>query len=269
MTAIGKTDEMSNLSHLNPTGRFTGRSQAYAKYRPNYPAEAIDYVFARCGLVKGSRLVDIGCGTGISSRLFAARGLDVIGIEPNADMRAAAQSAPVDKAGQRVTYFPGKAEATGLNAESADAVLAAQAFHWFDPELALREFHRLLSPGGWAILMWNERDERDPFTAAYGALIRTAPGATAIENPRHGEAGKPLLASPLFWDGEQVTFPHEQSVHEAGLLGRAFSASYAPSGEDDVRRWSEGLKVLFTEHNRGGKVVIHYETAVYSARRSG
>jgi len=259
---------MSDLSHQNPTGRFTGLSNAYAKYRPTYPVWAIIYIIARCRLAHGSRLVDIGCGTGIASRLFATRGLEVIGIEPNAEMRAAARSSSPEREGQGITYLPGRAEATGLDPGIADAVLAAQAFHWFEPESALHEFHRLLKPKGWAVLMWNERDERDPFTAAYGALIRTAPDAAAIEDPRHGQAGKALLTSPLFGNGERVTFVHEQSVDLAGLLGRAFSASYAPSETSDVKRWSEGLTALFSKHNCGGKVVIRYETAVYSARRN-
>ena len=79
---------MPELSSLNPTVRFTGLAGTYAKYRPSYPAHGIEFVMARCGLRSQSLLVDVGCGTGIASRLFAARGIKVVGIEPNTEMRA-------------------------------------------------------------------------------------------------------------------------------------------------------------------------------------
>ena len=212
---------------MNPTGRFTGLADTYAKYRPTYPAEAVDFILRRCGLRAGSVLVDVGCGTGISSRLFAARGLQVIGVEPNAEMRAAgeAEAASADHPGP--IYRDGTADATGFPPHSADAVLAAQAFHWFEPEPALREFHRILRPGARVILLWNERDESDPFTAAYSAVIRSAPDTAAVEKPR-GRAGEPLLHSPWFENAELAVFRNAQTLDEEGVLGRAFSASYAP-----------------------------------------
>src|SRR5205807_1633654 len=90
-------------------GRFTGRQDLYARFRPTYSAEAIDTVLRRTGLDSGGLLVDVGCGTGLSSRLFAERGVDVVGIEPNAAMREQAL-----KAGGSVRYQDGRAEATGL-----------------------------------------------------------------------------------------------------------------------------------------------------------
>ena len=179
---------MTELSTENPTGRFTGLAETYARFRPSYPPHAIDFIMARCGLSLDSRLVDVGCGTGIASRLFAARGLTVIGIEPNTDMRCTAASADYG-AEPSVIYREGRAEATGLPAAYADVVLSAQAFHWFEPVATLCEFHRILKPDGWAILMWNERDERDPATAAYGDVIRMARDAAAIEGQRQARAG--------------------------------------------------------------------------------
>ena len=211
-------------------------------------------------------LVDVGCGTGISSRLFAARGIRVIGIEPNAEMRAAAEAAPIPHACTPPTYLAGRAEATGLAAQSADAVLAAQAFHWFEPETALREFHRVLKPGGWVILLWNERDERDPFTAAYGEVIRTAPDTAAVEMPR-GRAGEPLLRSPLFSEAERTVFRNEQMLDEEELVGRAFSASYAPRQPDQAAKFTAELRSVFARYEHKGKVVLIYETSVYVGRR--
>jgi SAM-dependent methyltransferase len=257
---------MAELSRLNPTGRFTGLASAYAKYRPDYPAEAIDFICSRCGLGSDSVVVDVGCGTGISSRLFAARGMRVIGIEPNAEMRATAEAGPVPEGAPRPVYREGQAEATGLPSQSADAIVAAQAFHWFEPEAALREFHRLLKPGGWVILLWNERDEGDPFTAAYGAIIRSAREATEVEMPR-GRAGEPLLHSPFFQDAERVVFRNQQTLDEEELLGRAFSASYAPREPAQAAEFAAALRAVFARYQRQGKVVLRYETAVYLGRR--
>jgi SAM-dependent methyltransferase len=255
-----------DLSRYNPVERFTGLAGAYDKYRPSYPAAALDFIVQRSGLNTASVLVDVGSGTGISSRLFAARGIRVVGIEPNDDMRALAASVPIPTSQPTPEYRKGNAETTGLSNGFATAVLSAQAFHWFDPAVALPEFHRILQPDGWVALMWNERDETDPFTAAYGAVIRTAKDAATVEGPR-GRAGDPLLVHPLFEAGERVRFAGEQEVDEEGALGRAFSASYAPRAPAEVEAWTAGLRQVFAAHQRDGRATLRYETTVYLARR--
>src|SRR5437868_1659935 len=143
------------MSETKPTERFTKLAAAYAQNRPTYPVEAIDAIVEKCSLKVGQVVVDVGCGTGISSRLFAEIGMNVIGIEPNEQMRKTAESEPH----ANISYRDGTGEATGLPDTSADLVLAAQAFHWFESEKALAEFSRVLKPAGHAVLMWNERDE--------------------------------------------------------------------------------------------------------------
>src|SRR5436305_13648679 len=84
---------MSDVERFHPTTRFSGRADLYARHRPDYPAAARDFLIGRCGLgAPGALLVDVGCGTGISARLFAARGVRVVGVEPNEDMRALAEA---------------------------------------------------------------------------------------------------------------------------------------------------------------------------------
>jgi SAM-dependent methyltransferase len=241
-------------------------ADVYAKCRPSYPDEAIDFIMVHCGLRPGATLVDVGSGTGISSRLFAQRGVQVIGLEPNPDMRrrASAEAFPPESPPPR--YLEGRAEATGLADGVADVVLTAQAFHWFEPETTLREFQRILKAGAWVVLMWNERDETDPFTAAYGAVIRSAPDAAAVEVPR-GRAGEVLLSHPLFQDAERRLFRNEQVLDEEALLGRAFSASYAPKETTAREVFAAKLRDVFAQHQQGGEVVLRYETSVYVARR--
>jgi SAM-dependent methyltransferase len=251
----------------NPLGRFTGLADVYARSRPTYPDVAIRAVIDRARLGPASLLVDVGCGTGIAARLFAARGVPVVGVEPNADMRRRAEAEPCP-VGPAPRYRDGRAEATGLPDACADVVLAAQAFHWFEPDMALREFHRILKPGGRVALIWNERDESDAFTAAYGAVIRTGRDTAAVEGPR-ARAGDALREHPLFGDYERLTFRHGQPVDAEGLRGRAFSASYAPRDEAGVAAWSAALDRLFSAYQRNGRVELRYETTLHLARRKG
>jgi SAM-dependent methyltransferase len=253
-----------SLSESDPIGRFSGLAGLYAQCRPDYPAAALDFIERRCGLKPGSIVVDVGCGTGISSRLFARRGFKVIGVEPNADMRRQAEGARGD--GVPPVYRDGRAEATGLPDACADLVLAAQAFHWFKPDAALSEFHRLLKPNGWAVLMWNERDEADPFTAAYGDVIRNSADAAALERSR-ALAGEVLLTCPLFADAARTVFPHSQALNGDGMLGRALSVSYAPSGAARLQKYKDDLRAVFTRFQQGGQVILYYQTSVYTARR--
>jgi SAM-dependent methyltransferase len=257
---------MSGLAGLDPTGRFTGLAEHYEQGRPGYPDEAVAFIMTRCGLVRGSVLVDVGSGTGISSRLFAARGVGVVGVEPNADMRKRAESYQVSGAEAGPVYRSGRAEDTGLAAGSADAVLAAQAFHWFETEAALREFHRLLKPSGWVVLVWNERDETDGFTAVYGEALRAVPGAAALERSR-ARAGDPLLQSPLFQKAERVVFANRQQLDEQDLLRRALSTSYAPRQGKAAEQFTQALGEAFARYQVQGRIVLHYQTSVYVALR--
>jgi SAM-dependent methyltransferase len=257
---------MSDLSRQNPTGRFTGLAELYARCRPDYPGAALNHIRTQCRLGPQSLLVDVGCGTGIASRLFAARGIRVLGIEPNAEMRARAEATPPLPGSPLPQYRDGRAEATGLPDGSADVVLAAQAFHWFEPAPALQEFHRILKPAGWVALMWNERDESDSFTAAYGAAFRAVAGTAVLERSR-ARAGEVLLDSPLFEDTSRVSFLHTQELNEESLLGRAFSASYAPKDPDEAARFAGALRHVFARYQQEGQVIIRYQATVYLGRR--
>jgi SAM-dependent methyltransferase len=257
---------MSNLFALDPTGRFTGVAGLYARCRPDYPGKAVDFILKHACLKAGSVLVDVGCGTGISSRLFARRGLRVIGVEPNAEMRLQAEAEPAPGGGPAPQYRAGRAEATGLPDATADAVLAAQAFHWFEPAAALREFHRILKPGGWVALVWNEPEDADPFTAAYAAAVHTPPEAAAVVDTR-ATAGDALLRSAWFERGERVAFGHGQTLDEEGVLGRAFSASYAPREPAAADALAAALRQAFRTYQRDGRAVLRYQTFLYIARR--
>jgi len=190
----------------------------------------------------------------------------VLGIEPNDAMRTQAESAPPPAGGVAPRFQPGRGEATCLPDGAAAVVLSAQAFHWFDAPAALREFRRILRPGGWVALMWNERDELDPFTAAVGDVMRTLPDTAAVEGPR-ARANQPLLDSPLFQEAQVRHFGSEQVMDEEGLLGRMLSASYAPREPAAVEAFTAAMRQVFGRFQQEGKVTLRYETAVTVARR--
>lgn len=256
---------MHDKTKYRPTERFTGLAEVYAAARPSYPEAAIDFIMKRCNLNEGSVIADVGCGTGISSRLFGQRGVGVLGIEPNFEMR---ENARADRSpgSATVAYMEGTGEATGLGDGEVDAVVSAQAFHWFDPEKALKEFHRILIKDGWLVLMWNERDENDPFTAAYGEVIRSVPETASVEMPR-GNAGDPLFHTPLFDQVERTTYPNQQLVDEHGLIQRACSASYAPKEGELLVKFKKDLKAVFAKFEQDDQVAIKYETSVYTGHR--
>jgi SAM-dependent methyltransferase len=257
---------MSEPADLNPTSRFTGLADIYARHRPDYPAAALGYITQRCELRPAALVIDVGCGTGISARQFAQLGFRVIGIEPNADMRRQAEATGVPPGIVAPVFRDGTAEATGLADASADLVLAAQAFHWFVADAALREFHRILKPAAWAALVWNERDESDPFTGAYGELVRSHCQAAEVEGTRQ-RSGEPLLVSSYFQRGERAVFSHDQVVDEDGLIGRAMSVSYAPREPERAAAFQIALRDVFARFQQAGQVVMRYQTTVISAQR--
>lgn len=251
---------MSKLYELNPTSRFSDRADDYVRYRPGYPSTAIDCILEGLCLSERLTAVDVGAGTGISARLLADRGVCVIAIEPNADMRARAEDHP------RVTWRDGTAEETRLDEGSVDLVLCAQSFHWFRQELAIREFHRVLRPGGRLALMWNKRDSRDPLTAAYRQAILDVEGESPLEM-REYDPGIPDRDG-LFSPSRSFETPNEQILDLAGLIGRARSASYVPKSGERFERLRETLTRLHREYaNERGIVRLRYVTQIYLADR--
>lgn len=248
------------LHELDPTGRFSDRADDYVRYRPDYPAAALDHVLEGVSLSARVIAADVGAGTGISSRQLADRGLEVIAIEPNAAMRAGASPHP------RVTWRPGTAEATGLAAASVDLVVCAQAFHWFRQREAIAEFHRVLRPGGRLALIWNTRSRVDPLTLGFIEAIRAVNG----EHPAEMRKFDPGVVSADGWFTPAAvdTFDHAQPLDRAGLLGRAASASYVPKQGEPFDRLVGLLDALYERYrDPRGLVTLRYVTEVWRAER--
>jgi SAM-dependent methyltransferase len=246
---------------LNPKERFSNRVDDYVTYRPSYPAALIEKVAAIAELAPGRVVADVGSGTGILTRLLLATGSRVIGVEPNAAMRNAAEHALASAA--NFESRDGSAEATGLPDASVDLVTAAQAFHWFEPRGARAEFARILRPGGNVALIWNQRSDT-PLNREYEAMLdRYAPDyRTVRERDRAAEPKIRAFFAPAAVD--LATFANEQRLDEAGLRGRLTSSSYAPTPQSPLYEpLMRELASIYRAHARDGVVVIEYESVLW------
>ncbi len=252
---------------LTPAERFTSRVGDYTRHRPGYPDEVVDIIGTATGLGPGATVADIGAGTGISAELFLRRGFTVIAVEPNDAMRAEAERRLGGEPGFRSVR--GSAEATGLPGESVDLVVAAQAFHWFEPVAARREFTRILRPDGWLAILWNERRTDTPFLAGYEALLKKYSTDYAIVD--HRNVGTDRLVEIFGAQPESRTIPNRQVFDYPALTGRLLSSSYTPaSGQPLHDEMIAALRELFDEHQREGVVSFEYDVRIHlGARRTG
>jgi len=248
--------ETTPLHTLNPLNRFSDRAEDYVKYRPSYPSAAIDIILQ--GLNNNSQIIaaDIGAGTGIASRLLAERGVSVIAIEPNAAMREAAEPHLL------IQLRDGTAESTQLSDESVDLVTCFQAFHWFNPEPTLSEFHRILKPSGRLALVWNTRDKEDDFTAEYSRIVREASNNHPAESRL--QSVEPLLVNQNFINIREYTFVYRQKLDLTGIIGRAKSVSYLPNEGLAYEQLISNLQDLYQQfRNEQGFVYMVFRTSVH------
>lgn len=243
------------------TERFTSRVANYVRYRPRYPDAVIARLSQECALTRSSLVADVGSGTGMLSALFVANGNQVFGVEPNTAMRAAAEMAFCDQ--PLFESRNGTAESTGLDGHSVDFVTAGQAFHWFDRDASHREFSRILKPGGWVALVWNERStSASAFDADYERLLETFAVGYAFVNHRNIDANS--LRTFLTGGMKLATFGNSQRLDFEGLKGRLLSSSYAPEpGHAQYDTLLRQLELVFSAHKTGDHVTIHYDTNMY------
>jgi SAM-dependent methyltransferase len=249
--------EETPLYTWNPLSRFLNRASDYAKFRPSYPAAAIDVILQEIE-TKSPIVADVGAGTGISSQLLAERGVRVIAIEPNADMRQAAAPHPL------VEYREATAEATGLSDASVDLITSFQSFHWFNPEPTLLEFKRILKPSGRLAAVWNDWDRTDKFTDHYIDLVLTA--SNVPENEKYRTTVE-YLASYHLVNVKNFVFPYRQDVDLNGLIGLTRSQSIVPRSGAVLQQLIFDLQQLHTQFcDERGIVSLIYNTYVFLAQ---
>ncbi len=250
----------------NATQRFSSRVANYVRYRPGYPPAVLELLKEACGLTSAAVIAEVASGTGIFTRLLLENGNRVFGVEPNLEMRKAAEDLLAGF--PAFTSIAGSAEATTLAAHSVDFVTAAQAAHWFDREKARREFMRILKPGGWVVLLWNERlIDATPFLRDYEKLLLTF--ATDYEEIRHERTTAEIDAFFAPSPFQASEFENTQEFDYPALEGRLLSSSYAPLQEDPRHApMLAELQRIYDAHRVAGRVSFEYATRVYYGQLS-
>jgi SAM-dependent methyltransferase len=236
-----------------PYTSFAGVADAYERARPEYPEEAVRWLAGDDPV----DVVDLGAGTGKLTRGLVALGHSVTAVEPLAEMRA-----ELERAVPAARVLEGSAEAIPLPGGTADVVSCAQSFHWFDHGRSLPEVARVLRPGGRLALVWNSRDDADPWMARLSAIL----GNETVD----GDDLAPVEASGLFGPVEHATFRFEQVLDRAGLLDLVLSRSYcAKLALPDREPILEAVARLYDETAGAEGVRLAYVTACFRTRKRG
>ncbi len=215
------------LAELGRVGFETG-SETYERARPDYPAAAVDHIVATAGIIGGTRVLDLAAGTGKLTRQLRARGAVCVAVEPSASMRQVFR-----RVLPGTPTIGGTAEMVPVAGDSMDAVVVAQAFHWFDSPRALAEIARVLHPKGWLALIWNERDESDPMMAE---LVRVSKWDRSQPYPVGKDFGELIARSRLFEPVERTKFGFVQSVDRSRFVEQVASRSYVRVMSEEDRR---------------------------------
>ena len=246
---------------IKATKRFSDRVGNYVRYRPGYPDEQLNYLIKKCGLDNQSSIADIGSGTGIFTKYLLDKNLSVTAVEPNDEMRNAA-----DKLLSKYSTYSsikGTAETTGLNTASFELLTVAQAFHWFDWPKAINEFKRVLKPRGQLALIWNRRNLLDPFQQAYEKMLREFAPEYNLVNHMNIEDEK---LSALFDTNsyQHKTFQYSQIFSCDAFLGRMQSSSYSPAqGTDELAALNQAAIQLFETFAIEDSLSFEYSSHLY------
>ena len=244
------------------TERFSGRVREYATYRREYPATRIlEFLSAKCGLTATWHVADIAAGTGMLTKVFLGNVDRVTAIEPNAEMREVCMQLRAEWPSLRV--MDGTAEITGLETGSVEMVTAGRAFHWFEPELAGAEFRRVLTPGGWVVLISSgrKRDTTERGQDFERLLLEHGTDTEYGMRRRLREAGWGTFLRGLgrpesygrtvFEEGREIGFEEFRGMVQSVSCAPLPGDSRYPAMQQALRafflRWSEGGAMWWVE----------------------
>lgn len=234
---------------MDSKDKFTGKADIYAKARPNYPQEYLDYLIDTNELTKNSKVADIGSGTGILTKQLLELGFSVAAVEPNADMRGIAERNLADYS--NFISVNASAEETGLFENAFDLITVAQAFHWFDVSKFKVECSRILKPHKKVSLVWNSRDTDSVFVQKNMEMCRHfLPNFVGFSG---GIEHAPERYEAVFKDGvyEYKQFENPIVYTLEDFIRRNLSVSYSlKQGEDGFEQFIEALTALFYQYAR-------------------
>ncbi len=246
------------------TQGFAEAASTYARGRPDYPAQLGPWLQQALQLGPDRTVVDLGAGTGKFTPRLIQTGATVIAVEPVDAMRA-----QLSKALPGVRALAGTAQAMPLPSASVDAVVCAQAFHWFATREALTEIHRVLKPGGWLGLVWNVRDESVDWVARLTDIMTPYEG----DAPRfHTGQWREPFDGKLFSAPELTALPHQHhGTPDEVIVDRVMCVSFiAALPASDRAQVERQLRELIATHpalRDRAELLYPYRTEAYRCRR--
>lgn len=242
---------------------FTGVSEIYAKFRPTYPKALIQYLCSEIGLNNDSVVADIGSGTGILTRLLLSIGAKVYAVEPNEDMRKAAEIANCTFT--NFISIDAPAENTTLTEQSIDYITAAQSFHWFDQACFRKECQRILKPDGKVIMIWNRRDETSGLVQTIDSISnKYCPQFSGSARGMRGAKTKDAYQDFFKKKYDTQIFPNDIVFDKERFIGLHQSASYRLNEDDkNYHNYINALSDLFDLHCTDGRLILPNNTCCY------
>jgi SAM-dependent methyltransferase len=242
---------------LDPHSRFDAAAESYDRFRPGYPREAIEWLIGGAGVSEGDAAIDLGAGTGLLSARLVELGLEVTAVEPSEQMRSRlSQRVP----GARV--LADRVEELSLGDGSFALATAGQAYHWFEPELALSKIHRVLRPGGHFAVAWIVPDTSHPVQAEIEQLSWRLLERSTHPGPLPGE---PLGWERWFDDAGSAGFPFSREIAGRELPDYVSSFSVVAVLEPDERQ--ELLDEAAGWAAPGDELELPYRAEIHLGRR--
>ena len=249
---------MDTAIWTDSTERFSKRSEGYLKYRAGYSPALLDFLKMGCGLTRQCVVADVGSGTGLLAELLLRNGNKVYGIEPNREMREAAERV--------LRCYPGfeslaaRAESTTLASSSVDLVTVGRALHWFDYHKALSEFARIVKPQGWVVIVWLKTKTSTPMLAEYEELLLAYASEHRGKKRIQREMESRLLAEGF----KNKTVDCQWTFNFDQLKGHTLSLSVSPDvGHPNHAPLINGIKALFQKYQVDDRLAFDYETRIY------
>jgi SAM-dependent methyltransferase len=230
----GRETEAETAERLRHGSSFGAAAAAYAEHRPVYADAAVEWALEPVRGRRPLRVADVGAGTGKLTAMLVRLGADVTAVEPDPQMLA-----ELRRTLPEVRSAAGSAEELPLADASVDAVLAGQAMHWFDPDRALPEIARVLTPGGVLAGLWNVDDDRVGWVADLSAISRRKSSPTLLRWRAGADRGRPVqlagAAAGLFLSPEEREFGHGQPRTADSLTATIGTHSHLLTMDEDER----------------------------------